>query len=147
MSKTKNKETKIYLHIINPSIGIEGFEFFDLKQIKKIKKASISEIYIGDLLDYIDIDNENQIISEIINKLSPKGKLHVQGVDAKSLASYLIYNNINVELYRNILYNNNKKNIHTLGSLKNLLSFYGNLQLNKARYINNIQYYVEYILA
>lgn len=145
MAKNKNKFQKIYLHIVNPSVQIEGFDFFDVKQLKKIKKKSVEEIYIGDLLDYIDQDNCASLLAEIISKISSGGKLYIQGIDAKALASAFVYNHINIDIYKNLLYNN-KTNIHTLGYLRNLLSRFGGIEISKCRYINNMQYYIEYVI-
>jgi hypothetical protein len=145
MVKNKNQLQKIYLHVISPSIPIEGFDFFDIKQFKKVKKKSVEEIYIGDLLDYIDQDNCAALLADIISKISKNGKLFIQGIDAKALASAFVYNHINIDIYKNILYNN-KVNIHTLGSLRNFISGFGELEISKCKYINNMQYYIEYVV-
>ena len=57
--------------------------------------------------------------------------------------SSLIYNNINSSIYKNILFNNNKKNIYSLGELKNIIGGIPGLKIDKCRFVNAIQYYIE----
>lgn len=141
----KNKVQKsIYLHLIEPSIGIDNFEFHNISKIKKIKKKSVQEIYIGDLLDYFSDEEVPLLLVEIISKLTTNGKLHIQSYDTRCLVSALVYNNINTSIFKNLIFNAGKKNIHTLGEIKRLLDD-NNIKLNKCKYMNAIQYYIECI--
>lgn len=140
--KTKNKKS-LFLHIIEPSISIDGFEFYDAKKIKKIKKDSIEKIYVGDLFDYLLDDEILQYCDEIILKLSKNGKLIIQATDPKCLASSLLYSNMHTGIYKNILYGFGKKNIHSLGEIKKLVLSSNQMKIDECRFINEIQYYLE----
>lgn len=141
--KTKHKEQKLlYLHLAEPSIMVDGFEFTNFSKIKKIKKTSIDEIYIGDLLDYFDNESCSVILLEIMNKLKDGGKLYIQSFDAKCLASSLVYGNINTVAFKNLLFGASKKNIFTLNDLKGIIEN-SNIKITKCRFINAMQYYIE----
>lgn len=145
--KTKSNITKsIFLHVVEPSVPIDNFEFVHLSKIKKIKKHSVSELYIGDILDYISDDDGALLLKELPNKLTKGGKLYIQAYDAKCLSSALTHNNINNTIYRNLLFNNGaKKNIYTMSEIKDLLRSTVNGKINKCKFINGLQYYIEYI--
>lgn len=140
--KTNSIKRLLFIHIIEPSVMLDNFEFMSVSKIKKIKKNSIDEIYIGDLLDYLSSDDGLIILQEIVTKLTSGGKLHIQSSDAKCLASALLYNNINITIYKGLLFNN-KKNIYTLTEIKNILSGIQNIKISKCKFINAIQYYIE----
>ena len=140
--KTNSIKRLLFIHIIEPSVMLDNFEFMSVSKIKKIKKNSIDEIYIGDLLDYLSSDDGFIILQEIVTKLTAGGKLHIQSSDAKCLASALLYNNINIAIYKGLLFND-KKNIYTLTEIKNILSGIQNIKISKCKFINAIQYYIE----
>lgn len=140
--KINKTQTLIFMHVMEPSMMLDNFEFVSVSKIKKIKKNSVDEIYIGDLLDYLSSDDGLVILNEIISKLVSGGKLHMQSSDAKCLASALLYNNINITIYKGIIFNN-KKNIYTLTEIKNILTNIPNIKISKCKFINAIQYYVE----
>lgn len=142
--KNKDKQKKLlFLHILEPDILIDNFEFVSISKIKKIKKNSADKIYISDLLDHISDSETTIILNEICSKMTSGGKLYIQSSDSNCLASSLIYNNINSDIYKKILFNNNKKNIYSLGELKNIIGGIPGLKIDKCRFVNAIQYYIE----
>jgi len=143
-NKIKNK-LSIFLHIMEPSISIDGFEFYDAKKIKKIKKNSVEQIYVGDLFDYLADNEVLEYIDEIIFKLPKNGKLIIQSIDPRCLASELLYNNMHIGIYKNLLYGLGKKNTHTLGEIKKIILSSGHMKIDQCRFVNNVQYYVECI--
>lgn len=123
----------------------DGFEFIHLSKIKKIKKNSVSELYLGDALDYLNYDEGLILLQEIATKLIHGGRLYIQAYDAKCLSASLVYNSINNAIYKNLLFNNGaKKNIYTLSEMKDILKSVIGGKINKCKFINGMQYYIEY---
>lgn len=144
MLKNKNKLYRsIFLHFIEPSIDIDNFEFYDANKIKKLKNNSLEAIYIGDLLDYVNPNNSVELIATICSKLKSGGLLHIQSNDSRSLASALIYNNINNKIFKNMIFGSEKKTIYTLGELKQVINDVVELKVTKCKFLNAIQYYIE----
>jgi hypothetical protein len=96
-----------------------------------------------DLLDYVNDEKIKDLVLDITQKLKTDGQLFIQATDSKNLAFALVYGQINNDIYKNIIYGTNKKNTHTMGEIKNLLSTIDNLNITKCKYINTMQYYIE----
>lgn len=147
MIPTQNKIDKsrklLYLHIVKPLVELEKFEFYDLNDIKKIRRSSIDEIYIGDVLDYLDDDNTLILLHDIHLKLRKGGKLYIQSNDSKCVAAALIYDNINSKIYKNIVFSYQKKNIFTLTEIKRIIGSIEGLKIDKCKFLNGVQYYIE----
>lgn len=144
LKKTQsNKNKKYFLHFFEPQIGIEEYEFFNIEKLKKIKKQSIGEFYISDVLDYILENDKINVFRSIVDKIEDGGKCYIQGTDARLLSEAFIYNQINIQTYKNILYYNSKCNIHTLGQLKDFISIFPDIKIDKIKFINGIQYFIE----
>jgi len=142
--QSKNIATRsILLHFFEPSSTLDGFEFVDVKKIKKIKNKSVKECFIGDLLDYIKDDKALILLKEIVAKLCDNGKLYIQSNDANSLCLAMTLNHINLPILKNMLFLVDKKNIYNIIEIKKIIDQTKGLSIDKYRFINNIQYYIE----
>lgn len=143
LKKTDKEKKLLYLHLIKPLVELDKFEFFELKDIKKIRRSSIDEIFIGDLLDYLDDDSAIIILNDLCLKLKKGGKLYLQSNDVKCVAAALIYDNINTKIYKNIIFSYQKKNIFTLSEIKRMLNSIESLSIERCKFLNGVQYYIE----
>lgn len=142
--KTNKISSKIFLHLIEPQIKAEGFEFYDASKIDKIKENSLEEIIIQDLLEYFSDNDYIKILINIVSKLKPDGKLHIQGTDANSLCCGVAYSQIDVMTFKALLFGANKSNIFSLTQLKTQIEDnIKSIDINKIKFLNGLQYYIE----
>lgn len=147
-SSLDTKQLKYSVHILKPDQTIQNFDFLMLNEfLKKTKKSSVSEVFLYDLFDYTDQVDNLELLKSIVAKLKPGGKIYIQGTDAKLLSSAYLYGQMDIVLYRSMLFGGyagfDKKNIFTVSDIKNLISDIDNLKFSEIKYINAIQYYVE----
>lgn len=142
--KTNKISSKIFLHLIEPQIKVEGFEFYDASKIDKIKENSLEEIIIQDLLEYFSDNDYIKILINIVSKLKPDGKLHIQGTDANSLCCGVAYSQIDVMTFKALLFGASKSNIFSLTQLKTQIEDnVKSIDINKIKFLNGLQYYIE----
>lgn len=144
-SKTKSKITldKIYLHTIEPQIPVSEFEFYNINDIKKLKTKSAKEITIQDLLEYYEDKYINILLNDIISKLDINGKLHIQGLDIRSLCGGFVYGQVDISTFKSLIMGRGKKNIYSISQVKNILKDINNIEITKIKFINGLQYYLE----
>jgi len=143
--KTKIVNKKIFLHYLEPQVKIHGFEFVHIDKLDKIKNNSIEEIVIQDLLEYHNDADNTGIINKLCAKLSVGGKIHIQGLDSKALCYGVTYAQIDTNTFRALVYGRGKNNMYNVSQIKNLIASEFNtiLSINKIKFINGIQYYIE----
>jgi len=146
-SKTTNK--KIYLHYFEPKVKIEGFEFVNIEKLEKLKNNTYEEIVIQDVLEYYSDSDAVIVLKEIANKLQANGKLHIQGLDSKALCYGIVYSQIDITSFKTFVFGIGKNNIYTIGQVKNFINneISSILKINKVKFLNGLQYYIECIKA
>lgn len=144
-NKNKNLFSKIYLHYIEPQISIEDFKFYDAQKIDKLKDNSINDIFLNDLLDYNNSNDNITLLNKCIEKLKPNGKIHIQGFDTRAICHGLTYGQIDISLFKNLVFSNGKINIHSIEEIKNILNkeYKNKLVIEKIKFLNGLQYYIE----
>lgn len=150
--KIKNKKEivnkpilKYYVHLLENDQPIKNYEFIKLSDfLKKTKKETVSEIFISDLLDYYIDSERTDLIKEIISKLDKNSKLYIQGTDPKLLSSSYLYGQIDINIFKAMIFGNgNKKNITNISDIRNIINSIDNMKINEIKFINAIQYYIE----
>lgn len=141
-TKPKLISDKIYLHYIESEFKIDGFEFYNASDIDKLKENSISEILLQDFLDFNNDHDNNKILSDIVNKLKVGGILHIQSLDLRSLCNSLVYSQIDDNTFKAIVFGNGKTNLYSIPQIKELIK-QTNLKINKIKFLNGLQYYIE----
>ena len=148
-TKKPNKiiNRKIYLHYFEPKIKIDGFEFVNIEKIDKIKNNIYEEIIIQDVLEYHSDNNAVILLQKIASKLQTGGKLHIQGLDSKALCYGVVYSQLDVEAFKNFVFGSGKNNIYTINQIKGFIKNQAGelLSINKIKFLNGLQYYVECI--
>lgn len=148
-TKKSNKiiNKKIYLHYFEPKIKIEGFEFVNIEKIDKLKNEMYEEIIIQDVLEYHIDTNAIILLQKIVSKLRSGGKLHIQGLDSKALCYGIVYSQIDIETFKVFVFGSGKNNIYTISQVRHFVqnSFKDILDINKIKFLNGLQYYLECI--
>lgn len=132
--------TQIYLHIENPKILPPDTEFEHISNIDTHQDGSIDTIIIHDLLDLYENNNINTILNNIKTKIKPGGNLILQSIDLKQMSIAIAFNNIDLQIIKNLLYPF-RKSIYTLHEIEKILIDHGFNIINK-RYINLFEYYL-----
>lgn len=148
MTKISNKKNKLsidkaYIHAIEPKISITEFEFCNIDLLKKMKDSFSREIAIQDLLEYYEDKYILQILNEIISKLQDNGKLHIQGLDIKSLCNSVASGQIDILTFKTLLLSSGKKNFYSVLQIKSILKNIPNIEITKIKFMNGLQYYLE----
>lgn len=115
-------------------------KFIEPSKIKKIKNAK--EIFILDLLDFTETNEQVQICKNINESLHKDGVLFVQGVDIYGLSSAVLNNQIDIQTYNNLVFSPYKFRISTMGNIITLLKEAGFVVL-EAKFINGVQYSIK----
>lgn len=140
----KNKNTKYFVHLNEPSTNIPEFEFITPETFtKKIKNNSCAEIFIGDLFDYMSLDDISNFLDTIISKLSDKGKIMIQSVDARSLCYSFAIDQADLNLFNAMAYGNGKQRLSTLSQIRNIVNTKNQIKVQKIKFINGINFYIE----
>lgn len=147
LSRKSNKiPSKVFLHFIEPQIKLEGFEFYDVSKLDKIKDSYFDEVIIQDLLEHFSDAESIPILRKIISKTKQDGKIHIQGTDANALCCGVAYSQIDIVTFKTLLFGANKINIFNLAQLKKQIQDnIKDIDLNKIKFINGLQYYIECI--
>lgn len=100
---------------------------------------TIDHILIGDLLDYYDNEHIINILSLIVDKISPSGYIEIQGPDISELCVASASTQIDIDTVKDVI--RNRKTIHTIYDVEQMLQ---NLKLtiNKKRYVNIFEYHI-----
>lgn len=130
----------IYFHIDKPSSLPIGVSFDYIKNIESYKDESISTILLHDLLDYYSDDQIQSFVELLKSKLQNDGKIIIQSIDMKQLSRAVTFDEVDIDLVKQILYPI-KKSIHTLHDIEKLFNSMGMKTVIK-KYINLFEYYI-----
>jgi hypothetical protein len=136
MSSTEKTNKYFIYHSEIPLIPSE-FQFIDYRKTKKIKKAK--EIFIFDLLDFVDNLQQQTVLDEIKKALDSDGVIYIQGTDAHGISSALLNNQIDLETYNNLAFASSRKHISNMGRIITLLKEAG-FVIYEAKFVNGVQY-------
>lgn len=142
-SNIKKQNKKYFIHLKENTIPIENFDFYDIKKLNKIANGSVKEIYVQDLFDFYTDNMTIGLLNDLANKLSKDGILHIQATDAINLSISLIYKQIDINIYKTIIFNNNRINIFSMSKLVKIIQESGRFTISKRKFINGLQYYIE----
>lgn len=115
---------KLFLYINNIYNLPSDTEYENITNIDHYTDNSINHIIINDLLDYYDYNTEYNLLQLICSKLHHGGQIEIQAPDLNELCITVASNKINDDLVKNILYKN-KKSIHTIYDIENMLNNLG----------------------
>jgi hypothetical protein len=133
-----------FVHLFEPEQKIQNFKFIHFNDFtKKRNKKQKYNLYVGDLLEYFDKSDSLEVIKSIVEKLESGSQLHIQGVDAKSVAQSFASDELTETMYSVLMYGLGKKNIFTFPSIKNLIKHIDHLEIVNIRFMNAINYYLE----
>lgn len=119
----------------------KDYDFCSIDELEKLK-TEYTNIYIGDLIDYLPTDKTKEILQEILDKIVPNGQLHIKGPDIFQLCWYCSKLNLDLSKFRYIIYENGRKSCYTVDEIIVLISDIPDIQIESASYINGYEYSV-----
>lgn len=119
----------------------QGMKYEDITNIDNYQDNSINSIVINDLLDYYSYNTDYDLLSLIKAKLIVGGSIEIQAPDIEELCIASANLKIGIDTIQSILYGDNKKSIHTIYDIINMLTKLG-LQIIEKKYINIFEYYL-----
>lgn len=146
-TKSQTKISKKYLLVLSKETVesvLDDYEILEVKNIHKIKKASISDLYMVDILDYFSNQEAiKELISQFKDKLSKDAKIYIQGNDLRSVAASLIYGQITNIMFNLLVFGNSKRSMYSMSEIRQIVLSSGFLKINEIKFLNGIQYYFE----
>lgn len=130
----------ILFHIEKPNSLPIGINFEDIQNIDSYENESIDHILIHDLLDFYTDQHIETLIDLIKNKIKSDGLLTIQSADIKQLGKSIAFDEIDIDLVKQILYPS-KKSVHTMYEIEKILKTLNMTIVNK-KYINLFEYYI-----
>lgn len=130
----------LFIHIFKPDMIPVGYEFYALENLDLLEDASVDNILIQDLLDYDSDDHADKNLVRIYKKLNTNGKLHIQSIDIKQLSIAIAFDDIEINLAKQILYPY-KKSIHTMNEITKML-VQNSFVIETKNFINIFEYYI-----
>lgn len=132
----------ILFHIHKPDMIPVGMRYEHIKELDNYSDTSITSIVLQDILDYIAYENIIPIIELCFKKLDTNGLISVQGIDMHKIASSITFHEIEHDTAKKILYNNNKRSIHSRNDICKILKSCGFI-IETQQYINMFEYFIE----
>lgn len=97
----------------------------NLNDVPNLTRASFDKVELEDILDYIDIENHDVVLLELIGLLRYGGTLLVSGLDIIDIARQIEYGQITPEEGNVMLYKGGRKCAKHLNSVVNELHNFG----------------------
>jgi hypothetical protein len=119
----------------------KDYDFCSLNELEKLT-TEYTNIYIGDLIDYLPTDKIKEILQEILDKIVQNGRLHIKGPDIFQLCLYCSKLNLDLSKFRYIIYENGRKSCYTVDEIIVLISDIPDIQIESVSYINGYEYSV-----
>lgn len=144
--KINQQNTKYYVHIVEPENFDSNLVYIPLDQFAKKRKQNYKEdILINDLLEYFFYNDSKQVLFDIVTKLKKDARLHIQGIDARSVANNFVNDLMDLEIFNMLMYGYGKKQVLSFSKIKYLLDSIPDIRIENIRFINGINYYIECI--
>jgi len=137
MTTTTTKTHKYFIYHSEMPLVPSEWQYINYTKISKIKKAK--EIFLFDLLDFIDTMQQKSLLENIKNCLANDGIIHIQAADIHSISSAILNNQIDIETYNNLIFSPSRTRINSMGRMITLLKEVG-FSILEAKFINGVQY-------
>ena len=134
---TKTKIHKYFVYHSEMSLVPSDWQYINYTKISKIKKAK--EIFVFDLLDFIDTMQQKSLLEDIKNCLASDGTIHIQAADIHSISSAILNNQIDIDTYNNLIFSSSRTRINSMGRMITLLKEAG-FSILEAKFVNGVQY-------
>jgi hypothetical protein len=134
-------QLNLFVNIVKPEFLPVGTKFVSASDIETVQDNSCEEIYIADLLDYVNYNEAMIILDDLVRKISLGGTLIIQSADLFLLSSAITFNDIDQQIAKMVLFNN-KKTIYNLQEIESELKN-RNLDILEKKHINIFEYYIK----
>lgn len=135
-----NKNNNISILINEDIESPAGYKVYEVEDLENIKEESCDNIYIGDLLDYYNVNNLPNLVDSIIAKIKTDGKLLIKAPDLLQLSWYTCKLNLDLNKLRYILYETNRKACYTLDEIIDALNHIDTVTVDTANLTNGYEY-------
>jgi hypothetical protein len=136
-----DKDQLIFLHADNQELKPVNSTLVSIKNLDNYEDNTLTNTTIQDICDFFEVDKVPSLIDSIYKKLSEGSSLHVQGSDLKQLGIAIAFNKLPYDVIKKVLYSN-KKSIHTMGDMINILKSC-DFKITEKRYTNIFEYYIK----
>ena len=103
------KNVSLYIpNIVEPVAGYEAINVETEMALQTIPDGSCDEIMMIDLLDILDLQTRQNVITVAASKLAYNGTIILNGLDILMIASNLLSQNITIEQINQQIYNGKK---------------------------------------
>jgi len=129
---------KIFFHVTDQELAPSDILYENIINIDNYQDNSIQEVTIQNMCDYLKEMDVPLAIQKIFQKISPGGRIYVQGSDLKQLCVALCFNMLDESMVKNILYPD-KQSIHNMADVLSYLRGAG-FKIEQKKYINIVEY-------
>lgn len=136
-----DKDQLIFLHADNQELKPVNSTLVSIKKLDNYEDNTLTNTTIQDICDFFEADKVPALLENIYKKLSEGSSLHVQGSDLKQLGIAIAFNKLPYDVIKKVLYSN-KKSIHTMGDMINILKSC-DFNITEKRYTNIFEYYIK----
>lgn len=127
--------------IINDEIEYpDNYDSTLLSDIDSIPNHFCENLYIGDLLDYLNPKDLEQTLDKIISKAQKNSEIHIKAPDILQLCWYSARLNMPLHKFRYITYATGRFGCYSMDEILLLLSEKKNISIVSATYCNGYEY-------
>lgn len=117
------------------------YKEYNVDELDSIADGSCDNLYIGDLLDYIEQDKQLDLLKKLLTKIKVEiGCLHIKAPDILQTCWYASKMNLDINKLRYILYQTNRKNCYTIDEIASIVNLIENAIIGSASYVNLYEY-------
>lgn len=112
-----------------------------IEEIDELQDHSCDNIYVGDLLDYLEKETTEDLIKKIFakNKIQD-GRIHIKAPDIMQTCWYASRMNLDITQLRYILYHSRRKNCYTVDEIISIINSIDGVIIESASYVNGYEY-------
>ena len=110
------------------------------KDIDEIEDASCDDIYLGDTLDYVPINDSVMFLQKAVKKLKVSACLHIKAPDILQLCWYTVKMNLDLPKLRYILFGNKREHCLSLDECLTIITDVDNVDVESTTYCNIYEY-------
>lgn len=117
------------------------YKEYSIAELDSIPEGSCDNLYIGDLLDYVEQDEQQDWLKKLLTKIKVEdGRLHIKAPDLLQTCWYASKMNLDMNKLRYVLYQTNRKNCYTIDEIASMINLIENARIDSASYINLYEY-------
>lgn len=117
----------------------KDYRYYSIDEINDLNSV-YENIYIADLIDYLQIKTIPETLEKISNKLEKNGQLHIKGPDILQMCWHCSKFHLDLSHFRGIIYHPGRVLCYTLDEIISMISQIKNIKVKSAFYVNAYEY-------